>query len=67
MTLTPRGKRGGHDGAGKHDAMAGPVGFDAAVAGAHGPGVDAEDFHASDASISFSEMSKFDETFCTSS
>ena len=38
-----------------------------AVTGAVGAGVDAEDPHASEASISFSEMSKFDETFCTSS
>src|SRR5207247_1733126 len=41
--------------------------LDAAVTGALGAGVDAEDPHASEASISFSEMSKFDETFCTSS
>ena len=49
------------------DAMARPVGLDAAVTGALGAGVDAEDPHASEASISFSSMSKFDQTCCTSS
>jgi hypothetical protein len=43
------------------------IGFDAAEAGALGAGIDPEDLHASEASISFSEMSKFDDTFCTSS
>src|SRR5687767_3457311 len=47
--------------------MAPPVGLHAAVAGALGAGVDAENSHASDASISFSSMSKFAQTCCTSS
>ena len=46
----------------RHDAMARTVGFHAAVTGAVGTGVDAEDLHASEASISFSSMSKFDHT-----
>ena len=52
-----------------HDdhAVARPVGLDAAVTGALGTGVDAENLHASEASISFSSMSKFDQTCCTSS
>ena len=52
-----------------HDdqAVARPVGLDAAVAGALGAGIDAEDPHASEASISFSSMSKFDQTCRTSS
>src|SRR5205823_13629542 len=62
-----RGERRRSNGAARDDPVARPVGFDAAVTGAVGAGVDAEDPHASEASISFSEMSKFDETFCTSS
>src|SRR5262249_56733023 len=62
-----RGQPGRANGAARDDTVARPVGLDAAVAGAVGAGVDAEDPHASEASISFSEMSKFDETFCTSS
>src|SRR6185503_9389929 len=61
-----RGRRRG-DGAADDDAMMGEIGFDAAVARALRAGVDAEDSHASEASISFSSMSKFDATFCTSS
>ena len=49
------------------DPVARSVGLDAAVAGALGPGIDPEDSHASEASISFSSMSKFDQTCCTSS
>src|SRR5262249_17964315 len=55
------------DGAAGNQRVARSVGLDAAVTGALGPGIDAEDDHASEASISFSEMSKFDEMFCTSS
>src|SRR5439155_19418246 len=62
-----RGERRRADGAARDDPVARPVGLHAAVTGAIGAGVDAEDPHASEASISFSEMSKFDETFCTSS
>ena len=49
------------------DAVARPVGLDATITGALGARVDAEHSHASEASISFSEMSKFDHTCCTSS
>ena len=58
---------GDADGAADDDAVARPVGLDAAVTGALGAGIDAEHSHASDASISFSSMSKFDQTCCTSS
>ena len=64
------GKRGagpGSNGAAPHQLMAAAVAVDAAVAGAVGAGVDAEDPHASEASISFSSMSKFDQTCLTSS
>src|SRR6185503_12680295 len=57
----------GGDRAADDDAVARPVGFDAPITGAFAAGVDAEHSHASDASISFSEMSKFDHTCCTSS
>ena len=43
------------------------VRLDAAVAGALGAGIDAENSHAREASISFSSMSKLAHTFCTSS
>ena len=56
-----RGAAGG-DGTAGHQAVAGPVGLDAAVTGAVGPGIDPQDSHARDASISFSSMSKFDHT-----
>ena len=49
------------------EAMAPAVGVDAAVAGALGAGIDPEDPHAREASISFSSMSKFDQTCLTSS
>ena len=59
---------GGHrDGAAGHQAMAAAVRLHATVAGALRAGVDAEDSHASEASISFSSMSKFAQTCCTSS
>ena len=64
------GKRGagpGADGAAQHQLMTAAVAVDAAVAGAVGAGVDAEHPHASEASISFSSMSKFDHTCLTSS
>src|SRR5262245_36909518 len=50
------------DGAADNDAMARAVRLDAAVTGAVGAGVDAKNPHASEASISFSSMSKFDQT-----
>ena len=43
------------------------VGLDAAVPGALGAGIDPEDLHANEASISFSSMSAFDQTFLLSS
>ena len=55
------------DGAARHEPVAPTVALDATVAGALGAGVDAEDSHASEASISFSSMSKFAHTRCTSS
>src|SRR5262245_11171149 len=57
-----RGDRAAHD-----DAVARPRRFDATITGALRTGIDAKRPHASEASISFSEMSKFDDTFCTSS
>src|SRR5690242_17541294 len=53
--------------AAQHQLMPRAVGIDAAVPRTFGPGVDAEDPHASDASISFSSISKFDQTCRTSS
>ncbi len=50
-----------------YQLVAPAVAVDAAVAGAIGAGVDAEHPHASEASISFSSMSKFDHTCLTSS
>src|SRR5262245_37769214 len=58
---------GGRDGAAGHEAMAASVRLHAAVAGALGAGVDADNSHAREASISFSSMSKFAHTCCTSS
>src|SRR4029079_16993327 len=57
----------GRDGAAGDQLVASSIGLDAAIAGALRAGVDAEDFHASEASISFSSMSKFAQTCCTSS
>src|SRR2546422_545919 len=59
--------RGSVDGAAYDNPMARSVRLDAAVTGALGARVDAENFHASEASISFSSMSKFDQTWRTSS
>ena len=64
------GKRGagpGAHGAAPNQLMTAAVAVDAAVTGAVRAGVDAEDPHASEASISFSSMSKFDQTCLTSS
>ena len=61
-----RVRRSADRAAGDH-AVPRPVGFHAAVAGALGTRVDPENLHASEASISFSEMSKFDHTCWTSS
>ena len=58
---------GGRDGAAGHEAMTASVRLHAAVTGALGAGVDADDSHAREASISFSSMSKFAHTCCTSS
>ena len=55
------------DGAAGNEPVAPTVGLDAPIAGALGAGVDAEDPHASEASISFSSMSKFAHTRWTSS
>ncbi len=49
------------------EAVAAAVGLDAAVARALGAGIDPEDLHANDASISFSSMSAFVQTFFVSS
>ena len=49
------------------EAVTAAVGLDAAVAGALGAGIDPENLHANDASISFSSMSAFDQTFFVSS
>ena len=49
------------------EAMTAADGLDAAVAGALGAGIDPEDLHANEASISFSSMSAFDQTFFVSS
>ena len=51
----------------RYQAVPAPVALDAPEAGADRTGIDPEDPHASEASISFSSMSKFDQTFCTSS
>ena len=53
--------------AANHEVVAAAVGLDAAVAGAIGAGIDPEDLHANEASISFSSMSAFDHTFLLSS
>jgi len=55
------------DDAAGNQLVAASVRLHAAVTGARGAGVDAEDSHASEASISFSSMSKFAHTCCTSS
>jgi hypothetical protein len=55
------------NGAAEHQPMPATVGIDAAIAGPLGAGVDTEHSHASEASISFSSISKFDQTCWTSS
>ena len=55
------------NGATGDEAMPPAIAIDAAIARAIRTGVDAEYPHASEASISFSSMSKFDHTCCTSS
>ena len=66
----PFGERGAC-GCGKHaadnEAMAAARRFDAAETRALGAGIDPEDLHANEASISFSSMSAFDHTFLVSS
>src|SRR5688572_1612591 len=56
---------GGADRAACNQVVAPPVGLDATVAGALGTWVDAKNSHASEASISFSSMSKFVQTCWT--
>ena len=58
---------GDRDGAAGDHPMAAAIALHASVSGARRAGIDPEDFHASEASISFSSMSKFDHTCCTSS
>src|SRR6185369_8806037 len=55
------------DRAAGHQTVSTAVGLDASVAGASGAGVDTEDSHAREASISFSSMSKLAHTCWTSS
>ena len=59
-------RRRGNRAAG-HEVMPASIRLHATVTGALGAGIDAEDSHASEASISFSSMSKFAQTCCTSS
>jgi hypothetical protein len=62
-----RGAGGRGEMAAGNEVMAAGGQLDAAVAGALGAGIDPEDSHANDASISFSSMSAFDHTFLLSS
>jgi hypothetical protein len=62
-----RRRRRRANGAAEHEPIPPPIAFDAAVARALRSRVDAEHPHVSEASISFSAMSKFDHTCCTSS
>ena len=62
-----RGARGRGQRATGHETMPGAVGFHASVTGPDGSGIDPEDPHANEASISFSSMSAFDQTFLVSS
>src|SRR6187401_727322 len=55
------------DGTAGHETRMATVRLHAPVTGASGARIDAENPHASDASISFSSMSKFAQTCCTSS
>src|SRR5687768_9793300 len=58
---------GGRERSAGHQSMPGSVCVNAAVTGAHGTGIDPENPHAREASISFSSMSTFDQTFLVSS
>src|SRR5262245_5689408 len=58
---------GGRDGTARHKAMTASVRLHATVAGALGAGIDADDSHAREASISFSSISKLAQTCWTSS
>src|SRR4029453_7397513 len=49
------------------EAVPAAVAVDAAISGALGPGIDPENFHANEASISFSSISAFVQTFFVSS
>jgi hypothetical protein len=53
--------------AARHESMPRAVRVHAAIAGTDGTGIDPDDSHASEASISFSSMSTFDHTFFVSS
>jgi hypothetical protein len=55
-------QRGTGDRTAGHQVMPRTVTFNATVAGALGTRIDSKNLHASEASISFSEMSKFDQT-----
>ena len=58
---------GGGNGTARDEMMTAAVALDTAPPGADRTGIDPENSHASEASISFSSMSKFDQIFCTSS
>ena len=58
---------GDRNGAAGDHPMAAAIALHASVAGARRAGIDPKHPHASEASISFSSMSKFDHTCCTSS
>ena len=58
---------GGDNRAARDERVPRAVGVDATVAGADRAGIDPEHPHASEASISFSSTSKFDQTFFVSS
>ena len=62
-----RGAGGGGKRAADDHSVAAARRFDAAVAGALRAGIDPENLHANEASISFSSMSAFDHTFLVSS
>jgi hypothetical protein len=62
-----KGRRAGGDRTTRNESMASSIGLHATIAGAYGARIDAEYSHASDASISFSSMSWFAQTCCTSS
>ena len=55
------------NGAAGHEVMPASIRLHATVAGALRAGIDAEDSHAREASISFSSMSAFVQTFLVSS